>query len=729
MEPNVPRKVLIVRNIEVMSREEIKKILEGLGVDDQAPASFNRLLELATDDSFDEMDALKLLKEEQVRDYLHEIIKKNTGNYVIYHLNGIKEESANLLPAEIDAHAEYIKNKLRDIPENTEFDMMYLGGGHGDLYTVLSGLSPTQAQDIANLLQQKHTQFKAIVFGSCFSAAHSPLFLPLLTKNGVMLSNSLECGGNNFFLDTVKWMQGSEDFFSASDIKSSKQTFKEAKSACKRVLDELNDPELEQQYLLKAFAQMAEKERANERSKKENLAIIRNSSALSKEFNKIRNRLIAPGMPFAAREYRYARNNSLPLDFAHAIYEQLADEYKTQVNNIVSEFRRSKGSSNTGLFNAEEYQAIYRQLSLIDDIKNKISNHLIDDYDAFVMALYQADLPITHEFIKKLLNDGARFYLKEKIYALILQKMQGNDATFDEVEHALFDEYVQAVTTNPTSLVVRTLTETHLQDLRVKPENTSGNFKEMLKLVLSKIKGDVIALHFNQDFDRVSAKKKFNSLLSSATMELTPEDSVVETPVPSLNENRTVVPGEDLPKAPNIPTEQQQQPPPEARKQEPASPQPHTPEISSVEHEFNKYLEVLDAKIANFEMRANTAYLKSSKESLNQAKAATKNLRDKLQKAGTKYFQHLDTAHYTVFKESSKTLIKEARVVLDKHRGWSEFFTNLSLFIIGVAPFLLKGITNLLFRDKSFLFIHETDSTKVAKELGENIEKLAPKTK
>ncbi|KTD43405.1 GNAT family N-acetyltransferase [Legionella quateirensis] len=231
------RQAVIIRNIDAMESSDLKSALEGLERNDKAPLEFNELITLANSSSelnFMQLErALHLFKMEHVRNYIYKSIQEKTGNHVIYHLNGIDDSGRRN-----EKNVTYIIEKLKQIPSDSHFDMLYVGGGHGDPALGSSNLSSSQLQAITRALTENKTHFSSVILGSCFSTAYSALYNPLLDRNGVMISNSLECGGDNNFRQSIEWMNGRRDeFFSQDDFMASERGVREARSAIKRMLE------------------------------------------------------------------------------------------------------------------------------------------------------------------------------------------------------------------------------------------------------------------------------------------------------------------------------------------------------------------------------------------------------------------------------------------------------------------------------------------------------------
>ena len=232
----ISRKAVIIRNIEVMGHDELYLALEGLEPDEQAPEEVNELFQLVR--SKEELNAnqlnqsMTLFKLETVRTYLHNTLKEKTGNYIIYHLNGLMHGGQTN-----EANVNYILDKLATFPAHTDFDLLYLGGGHGDPHLGSSNLSKQQLERITKTLQDKKSHFSAVVLGSCFSTAFLGLYQPLLKEFGVTMSNSLECGGDNNFKSAMEWVRGKQnEFYSKENIRMGIDVSLENRTAFKQVL-------------------------------------------------------------------------------------------------------------------------------------------------------------------------------------------------------------------------------------------------------------------------------------------------------------------------------------------------------------------------------------------------------------------------------------------------------------------------------------------------------------
>ncbi|KTD57655.1 GNAT family N-acetyltransferase [Legionella shakespearei] len=250
------RKALIIRNVEGLQYDDLKNAMEGFEPDEQAPSEFNRLLLLmrATPSEQDRQEALSLFKREPVRDYVYKLVKEKTGSHIIYHMNGLEDGGR------INASAvRYITAKLEAIPANTDFDLMYLGGGHGSPHVGSSNLTREHLEEITKIIHQKNIKCSAVILGSCFSSAYLGLYQPLLKPHGVTLSNSLECGGYNGFKQAMRWVKGQQnEFYSNEDIRGSILVSPEERDAFKHRIEEgLSEPE---HTLLHAYTTVVHRE-------------------------------------------------------------------------------------------------------------------------------------------------------------------------------------------------------------------------------------------------------------------------------------------------------------------------------------------------------------------------------------------------------------------------------------------------------------------------------------
>lgn len=151
--------------------------------------------------------------------------------------------------------------------------------------------------------------------------------------------------------------------------------------------------------------------------------------------------------------------------------------------------------------------------------------------------------------------------------------------------------------------------------------------------------------------------------------------------------------------------------------------------VSEAEENFNEHLRLLNLKIENLQTRKNIADRKGNTQAsarLENAREAAFILHRDLKAAGTIYFNQPNRATYRTFKRDCDALIQTARRHLDQHSGWSEFLVNLALGIAtaGVGV-LVKGLINLAM-DRSFFFVHKTDSSKKVDDLEKDVNNAAP---
>lgn len=147
---------------------------------------------------------------------------------------------------------------------------------------------------------------------------------------------------------------------------------------------------------------------------------------------------------------------------------------------------------------------------------------------------------------------------------------------------------------------------------------------------------------------------------------------------------------------------------------------------------FNKLFKALDHKIAYLEdshskiikdprrlhwIPDNTVY--------KPAVDAAKKLRVSLKNEVDAYLVNPSPETYDTFKKNANKSIETARDTLKHHRGWSAFLTNLALGILGGVGLIAKGVVNVA-TNKSFFFVHKTDSEKVLDSIKKDINDLEP---
>lgn len=554
----MPKKALIIRNVDGIELNDLKVALKGIKIIEPAPPEFKEVHALINSseplNQGQLLRALHLFKLQNVRDYLYETIKNQTGNHVIYHLNGINDSG------EInEINVSYITSKLEQISHGTDFDMMYLGGGHGDPQRGSSNLSKQQLVNITNTLKTRHSKFSAVVLGSCFSAAYSGLYQPLLQEKGVMISNSLECGASNNFRQVMELMNGDREvFFSEEDIRSAKRGPTEARSGVKRMLEraEFQDKELDDRFELIAYA----KHTAQEISTLRPLDIkqtIQKGEELSRAFGAARNALIGQRALFYSE--RNTPRLELPENMVREIFKNLGEEFQTSINVKLREYRTKNGLSVDGKISKEEYQkVVFPMVELSAKIKGNVGDQLRTELNSFISVMQASTDPVSKEKIKELLNEHPM--LKDKITSMINKQMELTrpPINLEQAEEAIFNELKYRITQPPaTSIVLSTSTSISMIDFRTFPErppNAEESFRTDFAQVLSQIEGSrkFAEVHpVTEHFDGVLADKQFNELFAQAVLKVEkPEKAVgpIGEPIlgPIIAESKAELVGESI---------------------------------------------------------------------------------------------------------------------------------------------------------------------------------------
>lgn len=168
------------------------------------------------------------LRTQDIRDYLKARVEKNHDTVLVLFSNETGHNRAQEFcgPKELS----YINNIIKQLNENQSIKTLYLGAGHGwpkdekDRFQKnngqIAGIQTADVMKIYNTLIQKNITANSIIFGSCFSASFANDFSNLLTDAGVILSNTVSQGGNNFFNETMNVLTGNEgpdQFFKDED--------------------------------------------------------------------------------------------------------------------------------------------------------------------------------------------------------------------------------------------------------------------------------------------------------------------------------------------------------------------------------------------------------------------------------------------------------------------------------------------------------------------------------
>jgi hypothetical protein len=244
------KSALIIRNVSSLTPSEIGSIItlcqfkKPLVIDASSPAqvqSFQTKINNGTAISAGDF------ANQQVRDYLFATAKANTGNHLILHLDHTAEDAQT-----------YIMGKLNTLKDNEHISVFYLGGGHGgghggSVDDETSGLQKSTINAIVAKLESKNLSVGAEVFGSCYSAAFANDFRDFLIDDGVMLSDSVECGHNGFD-NLVRWMiePGNKPFYSDEEISATKIKVSDMRTKFNETVGD--NAEIAKKHLVLAYA-------------------------------------------------------------------------------------------------------------------------------------------------------------------------------------------------------------------------------------------------------------------------------------------------------------------------------------------------------------------------------------------------------------------------------------------------------------------------------------------
>jgi hypothetical protein len=136
-----------------------------------------------------------MIKSDAVKDYFRKQAINNKNVVLILHGNLKNAESVNF---------------LEWLPKETSFDVMYIGGGHGQCDEengqgkVLSDMGAKPVKGFIDKLHTNESRADAIVLGSCYSASFAEQFRGVLSNKGIMLSDTTSCGENNHYINTLE---------------------------------------------------------------------------------------------------------------------------------------------------------------------------------------------------------------------------------------------------------------------------------------------------------------------------------------------------------------------------------------------------------------------------------------------------------------------------------------------------------------------------------------------
>src|SRR5687767_8736309 len=123
------KEAVVIRNVSQIAMDEFKLIKTLLTSSDVSKETHGNSLvaELLKNDinQSDFQSIHQLLQNVEIRDYLYDRIKLDTGHHVIFYCDELPDK-----PDE----KEYILHKINQIEPNSSINLLYLGGGHGGYY-------------------------------------------------------------------------------------------------------------------------------------------------------------------------------------------------------------------------------------------------------------------------------------------------------------------------------------------------------------------------------------------------------------------------------------------------------------------------------------------------------------------------------------------------------------------------------------------------------------------
>jgi hypothetical protein len=196
---------LIIRSVDLLTIDETLKTLECSGllnhpisirsINDTKLKSFHEQIKILSKTNSDcekikaAQHLIELIKaNESIRNYIENCAKRRNIMLILYNGNNINQ----------------ILQKLSRV--NKTIDILCLTGGHGLANHTLSGLGLNEISQLLNQLRRMEIKISVIILGSCYSASFANQFIPLLAKDGVMLSDTLPCGGQNYYIPLLNFL-------------------------------------------------------------------------------------------------------------------------------------------------------------------------------------------------------------------------------------------------------------------------------------------------------------------------------------------------------------------------------------------------------------------------------------------------------------------------------------------------------------------------------------------
>ena len=125
------------------------------------------------------------------------------------------------------ASPETLKQSIKELPSNCEYDIINVGGGHGNS-EVFSGLKKSFYEELVTEIANKHIHGKVCLLGSCEGFIHSGSSSLLLKDQGIIVGYVGDCT-NNFICGTIDYLRGEEQNLIVIENSRSEETEGHAK--------------------------------------------------------------------------------------------------------------------------------------------------------------------------------------------------------------------------------------------------------------------------------------------------------------------------------------------------------------------------------------------------------------------------------------------------------------------------------------------------------------------
>ena len=148
-----------------------------------------------------------LFQDQGVREALVKYAQeKNPGSYIIFYEGRRDTDSERVQENKMAVQLKHIIEKIKEIPNDENFEILYIGGGHGGTNIQFSDFTNDQINSVIRALRDKEINTCAIILGSCYSASFVSKFLPILAGDGVTISDTVPCTRNHFE-ETLRFLQ------------------------------------------------------------------------------------------------------------------------------------------------------------------------------------------------------------------------------------------------------------------------------------------------------------------------------------------------------------------------------------------------------------------------------------------------------------------------------------------------------------------------------------------